>query len=290
MASQPQTSPARIAANRRNAARSTGPRTPEGKARSAANAISFGLFAARDFLRPEEESEYAAFAAAWRTQLAASGPAEESLAIELTRAAWRLRRCALAESGLDTVLDPMLDPATAPLQSAIDRAHSRAHNKLLRSLAELRRLQTERHFRESALGDRDDVAGLASCQDLSKAFACEASRKMRQRRLDELSTLEDVIDATLPPCSPRTPAATPRPANPFDFKSSAPLQNEANEPAANQVQVIELRPEAAPLVARGAPCPCGSGRKYKRCCGQCAPPVLSQPGLNPGSQCAGQAA
>ncbi len=29
-------------------------------------------------------------------------------------------------------------------------------------------------------------------------------------------------------------------------------------------------------IPRGAPCPCGSGQKYKRCCGRNAPPVLHQ--------------
>ncbi|MFN3326576.1 MAG: SEC-C metal-binding domain-containing protein [Bryobacteraceae bacterium] len=38
------------------------------------------------------------------------------------------------------------------------------------------------------------------------------------------------------------------------------------------------QPDAAPHAfeasPRSGPCPCGSGRKYKRCCGQDAPPVL----------------
>ncbi len=33
-------------------------------------------------------------------------------------------------------------------------------------------------------------------------------------------------------------------------------------------------PPATPI-PRGAPCPCGSGAKYKRCCGTNAPPVLA---------------
>ena|SRR5688572_4694517 len=40
-------SPDRIAANRRNAAQSTGPRTPEGKLRVAANAVKHGFYAAK---------------------------------------------------------------------------------------------------------------------------------------------------------------------------------------------------------------------------------------------------
>ena len=34
-------------------------------------------------------------------------------------------------------------------------------------------------------------------------------------------------------------------------------------------------PRDEPATARNAPCPCGSGLKYKRCCGRNAPPRLS---------------
>jgi uncharacterized protein YecA (UPF0149 family) len=31
-----------------------------------------------------------------------------------------------------------------------------------------------------------------------------------------------------------------------------------------------------PEIGRNAPCPCGSGNKYKRCCGTAAPPLLGR--------------
>jgi uncharacterized protein YecA (UPF0149 family) len=34
--------------------------------------------------------------------------------------------------------------------------------------------------------------------------------------------------------------------------------------------------EHAEAVPRSAPCPCGSGAKYKRCCGTTAAPVLNR--------------
>jgi hypothetical protein len=274
MATEHKTSAAQLAANRRNAQHSTGARTPEGKARSAANAISFGLFAANDFVRPGEATEYAAFTEAWHKQLAAAEPAEEATALEITRAAWRLRRCALTEAALvdpaaDRQLDPMVDPETAPLQTAIDRAHTSAHRKMLRSMAELRRLQTERHFRQTSLslnaGETPEL-GLTSTRDLSKSFALDASRQLRQRRLEELATVEDIIDATLPPRASETPAKTPRPADPFNALRPAAVVHKAEN---------WLRSAEPASVARNAHCPCGSGDKYKRCCGKNAPPVLN---------------
>jgi hypothetical protein len=49
-----------IAANRRNALLSTGPRTPEGKRISSGNALTFGLFAnnIRERLSNEEREAY----------------------------------------------------------------------------------------------------------------------------------------------------------------------------------------------------------------------------------------
>jgi len=53
----PQLSPRKLAANRRNAQRSTGPRTPQGKRKSSHNSYKLGIFARRLFRPTEEGSE-----------------------------------------------------------------------------------------------------------------------------------------------------------------------------------------------------------------------------------------
>jgi uncharacterized protein YecA (UPF0149 family) len=43
-----------------------------------------------------------------------------------------------------------------------------------------------------------------------------------------------------------------------------------------ETQKAPLKPVVLSDTARNAPCPCGSGAKYKRCCGTHAPPQLSR--------------
>jgi hypothetical protein len=43
-----------------------------------------------------------------------------------------------------------------------------------------------------------------------------------------------------------------------------------------EVSEASEAPASSGEIARNAPCPCGSGNKYKRCCGVTAPPVLFQ--------------
>ncbi|MCC6586109.1 MAG: SEC-C domain-containing protein [Bryobacterales bacterium] len=47
----------------------------------------------------------------------------------------------------------------------------------------------------------------------------------------------------------------------------------ADEPQQNQ-NFAKRNPHPAE-VGRNSPCPCGSGQKYKRCCGVNAPPILN---------------
>jgi len=82
----------KLAANRRNAALSTGPKTPEGKARSAANATSHALTAREIVFRNDLDLDVQAFIEGMRESLKPEGAFEESLVARITAQVYRLRR------------------------------------------------------------------------------------------------------------------------------------------------------------------------------------------------------
>jgi hypothetical protein len=84
---------ARAAASRKNGAKSRGPRTEEGKAKSAQNALRHGLRAQKYLVLPEEDAaEFAALEAALVAELAPVGALQTVLARRVAVAAWRLAR------------------------------------------------------------------------------------------------------------------------------------------------------------------------------------------------------
>ena len=95
---------------------STGPKTEAGKAKSSRNAIRTGLYAARDFVRPDEEEEYAKTLIQLMDELAPENSVEQTFATEIMGATWRLRRCRLVEEAFsyieDLDFDPMMDERT----------------------------------------------------------------------------------------------------------------------------------------------------------------------------------
>jgi hypothetical protein len=176
-------------------------------------------FTFRDYVRPEEQPEYAEICAALQSDLNPSGALEATFAMAIIGATWRLRRCSLIESDMSEIfsLDPMEDQAGSRTQHSVDRARSQAFHILRHATAELRRLQTDRRIRAELFPDTQP--GIVGYRDVVRTLKQSAA------------------------------------------SGSAKLASNCNPPEST---------------ARNAPCPCGSGEKYKRCCGVGAAPILNK--------------
>jgi hypothetical protein len=89
-----------IEANRRNARKSTGPVTEEGKQRSRCNAVRHGLTAETLIGALEDAEDYKAFEAAIVADYDAQSAVERELVLRLASLLWRLRRATTMETGL----------------------------------------------------------------------------------------------------------------------------------------------------------------------------------------------
>ena len=94
------TSDRQIEANRRNALRSTGPRTEAGKLQSRRNAVRHGLMAETVIGSLEDAEGYSAFEAAIIADYDAQSAVERELVLRLASILWRLRRATAMETGL----------------------------------------------------------------------------------------------------------------------------------------------------------------------------------------------
>jgi hypothetical protein len=87
-----------ISANRLNAQKSTGPKTPEGKSKVSQNAVTHGLTALRPVLANEDPEEYALFRDDFFRHHAPVGILEETLAERAAETFWRLSRASTFET------------------------------------------------------------------------------------------------------------------------------------------------------------------------------------------------
>jgi hypothetical protein len=101
-------------ANRRNALKSTGPITNEGKDRSRCNAIRHGLTAETVIGSLEDAEDYQAFEAAVIADYDADTAVQRELALRLASILWRLRRSTGIESAL---FEAMAGERPSPISS-----------------------------------------------------------------------------------------------------------------------------------------------------------------------------
>jgi hypothetical protein len=94
------------ATSRANGAKSNGPVTPEGKARSSHNSSAHGIFTSPVVLRNENNADFLELEAAFLEEWDPQGPTEQVLLEQMIVARWRLARIWQAEAaGLDMQMD-----------------------------------------------------------------------------------------------------------------------------------------------------------------------------------------
>jgi hypothetical protein len=89
-----------VEANRRNALKSTGPKTEAGKQQSRCNAVRHGLTAETVIGALEDAEDYQAFEGAIIADYDAQSAVERELVLRLASLLWRLRRATMMETGL----------------------------------------------------------------------------------------------------------------------------------------------------------------------------------------------
>jgi hypothetical protein len=121
----------RAAASRKNGAKSRGPSTTEGKARSAKNALKHGMRAQKYVVLPDEDgAEYASLEAALLEELAPEGVLQTLLARRVAVAAWRLERADRLEA--EVLEFRSYEGANAGLALIRDGNATRAFDTLMR--------------------------------------------------------------------------------------------------------------------------------------------------------------
>jgi hypothetical protein len=159
------TSKAQLAANRRNAMKSTGPRTPAGKAAVGRNNMKHGILSREILVNGENDADLVGFGKRLRAQLAPVGELELLLADRIVSNAWRLRRAAGLETALfnvkrheGTVLKDVFSwKSDQERLQLISRYETTLERSLYKALHELQRLQAGRAGQAVPLPEAVDV-------------------------------------------------------------------------------------------------------------------------------------
>ena len=140
---------AQTEANRRNAAKSTGPRTPEGKARVRRNATRHGLCSSIALMSEEGsvlKNDFKLLLEDLREEHQPNGPSEDILVFKMAESVFFANR---ASALLAEKLNSNDHPDALPHISLMLRYHTTSDRAFARHLNDLRKLQKERRQEEA---------------------------------------------------------------------------------------------------------------------------------------------
>ncbi|HLH18013.1 MAG TPA: hypothetical protein VKX45_12370 [Bryobacteraceae bacterium] len=129
---------AQIAANRRNAQLSTGPRTEAGKSNARRNRLQSGLYAESLLIPGEDPAELDALAAEYEAEYRPATATERDLVAMLVRSQWYMRRVSCIETDMWTI---MLDDSDAMSEARRTNRRPKLHTAFEHFEMSLSRIQ-----------------------------------------------------------------------------------------------------------------------------------------------------
>ena len=214
---------AQNAANRRNAQKSTGPRTAEGKARASMNSLKHGIYSRADVIPGEDPADKQALFDAFCDSCHPRDAVELALVRQMADSEWRMLRFSRGEAGL------IWDRMNYVIDDMNHRIHPRQDTYVPSSGQEKATYQLGGTYHHMA-GTKDHLSSLARYESsVRRTFylALQSLESLRRRRpLDENAetnpipaempqnvTVIDAPPAPLPALCPRPPVSetTPRP-------------------------------------------------------------------------------
>jgi hypothetical protein len=195
-------------------------------------------------------------------------------------------------SDFDTISNTNLSPAQAQVIAAFARGRSITAAALE---AGVHRSTIHNWLR--------DEPGFTTAVQLARAeYAAILNDGMRDLAARALETVRELLDDPQTPPAIRLKAALAVLERPHYPKEGWHLPERIESPQKQQVlqdlaemeadlramgmadkadkmeaKAPQAEREDSPRIARSAPCPCGSGNKYKRCCGSASPGIVNPP-------------
>ena len=164
-----------IEANRRNAIRSTGPSTEEGKHRTRRNAVRHGLCAETVIEMVEDIDDYRAFEAAVIADYDAQTAVERELVLRLASLLWRLRRATAIETDLLSIQAEIL-------RDRRDQTRSQGQPERPQAMP-FRVIETEIPLRNLSADDWNELESRRPDHQAAGSFPTDPSRGIAPRDL-----------------------------------------------------------------------------------------------------------
>jgi hypothetical protein len=186
------TSDKQVRANQQNALKSTGPKTPEGKAAIRHNALTHGLLSQEVLLPGEDEAALKELGESLRAELQPVGELENMLVEQIIAASWRLRRLRRVETGIFTA--ELYGELTKRAQQEARTYERTEIDDLLESTDKTTIIDERRH--KEAISKVEEMKGIRDSETgmLGQAFVRDADKA---NAFSKLSRYETPIERSL---------------------------------------------------------------------------------------------